>query len=226
MQVDHVIYAVGPAGLEADAERLAALLGAAAVPGGQHPGWGTRNALIPLAGRAYLEVVEVVDDAVARGTVFGSAVAAVSAVGGGWVGWAVAVDDVDGWSAKLGRDVVPGRRTRPDGVELRWRTLGVDVLGTDPELPFLISWDVPEGLHPASGADPGARPAAAPRLTGLELAGDADRLSTWIGGDPATAFPGITVTMAPAGSGPHAGLSAVTLVTAAGDVVTLTGRIA
>jgi hypothetical protein len=220
MQVDHVIYAAGPGGLEADADRVAALLGAAAVPGGRHPGWGTRNALIPLAGRAYLEVVEVVDRPVAVGAAFGSAVAARSDAGGGWVGWVMAVDDVAGWSGRLGRDVASGNRRRPDGVELRWRTLGVDVLVTEPELPFLISWDVPDRLHPASDARPAT---AAPRLTGLELAGDADRLSTWIGADPTTAFPGITVTMAPAGSGPRAGLSGVTLVTAAGDVVTLPG---
>jgi Glyoxalase-like domain len=219
MQVDHVIYAAGPAGLEVDADRLAALLGAQAVPGGRHPGWGTRNALIPLAARAYLEVVEVIDRPVALGTAFGSAVAARSDAGGGWVGWVMAVDDVAGRSGRLGREVASGSRRRPDGVELRWRTLGVDVLVTEPELPFLISWDVPDGLHPASGA----RPGTAPRLTGLELVGDAARLSTWIGADPATAFPGITVTVAPAGSGRHAGLTGVTLITAAGDAITASG---
>jgi hypothetical protein len=222
MRVDHVIFAAGPAGLDADADRLAALLGAAAVPGGRHPGWGTRNVLIPLAGRAYLEVVEVVERPVALGTAFGSAVAARSDAGGGWVGWVVAVDDVAGSSVRLGREVASGHRRRPDGVELRWRTLGVDVLVTDPELPFLISWDVPDGLHPASGAQ---AVAAGPRLAGLELAGDAARLSTWIGADLTTAFPGITVTVTPAGSGRPAGLSRVTLVAAAGHAVPLTGGI-
>jgi hypothetical protein len=222
MQVDHVIYAAGPAGLDADADRLAGLLGAAAVAGGRHPGWGTRNALIPLAGRAYLEVVEVVERPVALGTAFGCAVAARSDGGGGWVGWVVALDDVAELAGRLGRDVAPGNRRRPDGAELRWRTLGVDVLATDPELPFLISWDIADGLHPAAGADA----ATCPRLDSLALTGDPDRLHAWIGADAATAFAGITVIVTPAGSGRPAGLSGVTLVAAAGHAVRLGRTIA
>ena len=56
---------------------------------------------------------------------FGQAVRARSALGGGWLGWVVAVDDITKVEVRLGRDSVQGNRHRPDGVELRWRQVGV-----------------------------------------------------------------------------------------------------
>ena len=44
-----------------------------------------------------------------------------------------------------------GNRHRPDGVELRWRQLGVKGLISDPQLPYYIEWE-DDALHPSVGA--------------------------------------------------------------------------
>ena len=212
MHVDHLIHAAGPAGLAAEAQRLAGALGAGWTPGGEHPSWGTRNAVIPLAGLTYLEVVEVADPAVAAGTAFGSAVAARCDGGGGWLGWVVAVDDVDAVAAGSGQVVAAGTRRRPDGSRLHWRTLGVEVLRTDPDLPFLITWDVPAALHPSAGAGP------VPRLSRVEVAGDVARLAGRLGGDPQQALDGVRVEVRPPEPGTVPGLRAASFDTAAGRV--------
>jgi hypothetical protein len=54
-QVDHLVYATPD--LDASIRDLEALLGARASIGGQHLGRGTRNALITIGERAYLEII-------------------------------------------------------------------------------------------------------------------------------------------------------------------------
>ena len=44
-----------------------------------------------------------------------------------------------------------GNRHRPDGVELRWRQIGVKGLQSDPQLPFFIQWESPAEQHPQRG---------------------------------------------------------------------------
>lgn len=223
MQVDHVIYAAGPEGLDATAERLSRALGMGATPGGRHPSWGTRNAVIPLACTAYLEVVEVVDRPIALEADFGAAIAAGSDAGGGWLGWVVAVDDIGAWAARLGSAVAEGVRRRPDGTELRWRTLCSDILDTDPDLPFPITWDVPADQHPSAG-DPGSSTpgSSRPWLTGVELVGDPSRLAAWLGTElgstPDVRLAGVTVEVRPPATGCVPGLCAVTFATPNGSV--------
>src|SRR5215475_11963519 len=115
MRLDHLSYAAGPEGLASCVQRLGARLGASFVDGGMHPRFGTRNFILPLSGGTYLEVVEALDHPAVDNAPFGRAVRERGALGGGWLGWAVAVADLASVEARLGRRAVDGHRVRPDG---------------------------------------------------------------------------------------------------------------
>jgi len=174
MRVDHVSYAAERDGLKATAQRLSDKLGVAPVDGGIHPRFGTRNIILPLAHERYVEVVEVLDHPASDKAAFGQAVRARSEAGGGWLGWVVRVDDLAEAQQRTGCEPVVGSRRRPDGVELKWRQLGVKGLMADPQLPFYIRWD-DESLHPSVGAVTDVT------IAGLEIAGDPDRVRDWLG---------------------------------------------
>ena len=175
MRLDHIVFAAGPGGLAGTTERLGELLGEEFRSGGIHPRFGTRNAILPLTQETYLEVVEVLDHPASDKAPFGQAVRARSELGGGWLGWVVAVDDIAPHEQRLGRDAVKGNRHRPDGTELLWKQLGVKGLQADPQLPFFIEWDIASADHPSSGAS------GAVSLECLEIAGDPARVSEWLG---------------------------------------------
>jgi hypothetical protein len=115
-----------------------------ATPGGKHVGLGTHNALLALAGTAYLEVIgpDPEQPAPARPRPFGID----GLVAGRLVTWARRSRDLDGDVARAraaGFD--PGApvamsRARPDGARLDWRlTLRAEPAG-DGLVPFLIDW--------------------------------------------------------------------------------------
>ena len=57
---------------------------------------------------------------------------------------------------------------------LSWRQLGIKGLISDPQLPYYIKWD-DETLHPSVGAQTEVT------ISGLQIAGDPDRVSDWLG---------------------------------------------
>lgn len=173
--MDHVSYACEPDGLAATTERIGQALGMRPVRGGVHPRFGTRNMLFPLAGRHYLEVVEVLDHPAADKAPFGQAVRGRSDAGGGWMGWCVAVDDLAPFEKRLGRSSVPGNRKFPDGRELIWKQIGIRGLIADPQVPYLLKWEGDPDLHP-SQAEPGTV-----RLSKLTIAGSSERVTEWLG---------------------------------------------
>ncbi|WP_460445700.1 VOC family protein [Angustibacter aerolatus] len=175
MRIDHVSYAAEIGGLRDTAERLAEQLGVTPVLGGVHPRFGTRNVVLPLLDRRYLEVVECLDHPASDKAPFGQAVKQRSADGGGWLGWVVAVDDLAPYEQRLGREAAPGNRHRPDGTELRWRQLGIRGLISDPQLPYFTRWEVDDALHPSQDGPTEAG------LKGLTIAGDPQRVWDWLG---------------------------------------------
>ena len=210
MRLDHVSYAAENDGLRATADRLAGTLGIDYVDGGVHPRFGTRNLIFPLARQMYLEVVECLDHPASDKAPFGQAVRARSEAGGGWMGWVVAVDDITPHEENLGREAVPGNRHRPDGVELLWRQIGIKGLIADPQLPYVIQWKVPAELHPSTGGDDSVQ------ITSLEIAGDSERVRSWLGVDPDYTPKSIDFTfVAPHG---QPGLMSVTFETPQGPV--------
>ncbi|WP_395103579.1 VOC family protein [Actinomadura sp. SCN-SB] len=142
--LDHLVYAAPD--LEAAVERVAEAVGTRPVEGGPHLGFGTRNYLLGLGGRSYLEIVgkDPGQPEPAGPRPFGVDDLEAPAL----VAWAVATTDIDTAVARARKaGVDPGdahdmSRRRPDGTLLKWRL-------TPPQpgvLPFLIDWgDTP---HP------------------------------------------------------------------------------
>ena len=175
MRLDHLSYAAGPDGLASTARRIGELLGEEFLDGGIHPRFGTRNMVLPLSAGTYLEVVGVLDHPASDKAPFGQAVRARSELGGGWLGWVVSCNDLSKVEARLGREAVQGNRHRPDGVELRWRQIGVKGLIADPQLPFVLQWESGADLHPSRSGPSDVR------LQVLQIAGDPKRVTDWLG---------------------------------------------
>ena len=209
MHLDHLSFAAGPDGARQTAARLGQSLGAEFSDGGFHPRFGTRNLTLALTTGRYLEVVEVLDHPAADKAAFGQAVRARSADGGGWLGWVVAVDDLDPIERRIGRPAIDGHRHLPDGSLLEWQQLGVKGLQADPQLPFFVHWLSSAGSHPSVGGRDVA-------LLRIEIAGDPERVDDWLGGRSADVLHDIDIDwVAPNG---QPGLIAATFGTSSGVV--------
>ncbi|MBI3648995.1 MAG: VOC family protein [Actinobacteria bacterium] len=177
MRIDHVVMAVRD--LDAAAERLWEDHGLASVSGGHHPAWGTANRIVPL-GEDYVELLAVVDPSVGASTVLGRTLLDLSAGGDRWFSACLATDDIGSTAERLGLDVVPGSRTRPDGSVIAWRGAGIEAPSREPWLPFFISWDVPSELHPGRAVVEHRVPVTG--IARVEVAGDDARMRGWLGG--------------------------------------------
>jgi len=154
--VDHLVYATPH--LETGIRELEDLLGIRASAGGQHPGRGTRNALIALGADVYLEIIGPDPDQPppAAPRWFGIDGLDASRL----VTWAAKTDDIE----RVHRDAVDdgiaigvvrsGSRWRSDGVLLSWRLTEPAADMNDGVLPFFIDWG--ESPHPAASAAQGA----------------------------------------------------------------------
>jgi len=169
MELDHVLLAVAAS----DTPRLLEQYGLEPYEGGRHPGWGTANWIVPL-GDAYIELVAVVDEREVRASVFGRWVAETAQEGGGPIGWAVRPDDLDATAARLGLEIADGSRTTPAGERIEWRSAGIEAAATRSWLPFFIDWR-------DSAAFPGATATPAAAIVRIEIEGDAEELSAWLG---------------------------------------------
>jgi len=203
VELDHVLIAVTD--LESAAEAFDERFGLASVEGGRHPAWGTANRIVPL-GSNYLELVGVMDKAVAAESAFGRWVAEGASATGRPIGWAVRTDAIDEVATRLGLGVVDGSRTTPSGHRLRWRSAGVEQAMAAPALPFFIQWEPGTALP---GTTAIAHHAAPVTISRLDLVGDRERLDEWLGAHdiPIVVRDGVSR------------LAAVDLITAHGNVV-------
>jgi hypothetical protein len=208
--LDHLSYAAGPEGLAAAVQRLGARLGAPFSDGGIHPSFGTRNFVLPLVNDCYLEVVGVLDHPAVDTAPFGRAVRARGAEGGGWLSWAIRVDDMADIEARLQRRAAPGHRRRPDGFDLRWQQIGLYDVAEDPQLPFFVKWDVDDRHHPSFGD-------SAIALRSVEIAGDEMSVDLYLGISSREPLEGVDVEWVSPDGGDR-GLLAATFSTPAGDV--------
>ena len=154
--VDHLVYATPD--LQRGVERIEGLLGVRATPGGQHPGRGTRNALVALGPATYLEIIgpDPEQPTPKEPRPFGIDGLREPRL----MAWASKATDLEqiagiaqGHGVKLG-PVIAGSRVRADGVLLSWRYTDPRTVVADSIVPFFIDWG--KTPHPAVTAAPGA----------------------------------------------------------------------
>jgi len=176
LAIDHVIVVVHD--LDVAARRFDQQHGLASVAGGRHVGHGTGNRIVPLGGN-YIELMAVVDRDEAASSPLASWVARrLSEVGDAPAALCLRTDDIGAVGRRTGHEPLPMRRTRPDGVELAWDLVALDVALTD-GLPFFIQWHMDEADHPGHAVAEHRR--AAVGIAWVELGCDPDRLASWLG---------------------------------------------
>jgi hypothetical protein len=149
--IDHLVY--GTPDLETAVSDLAARLGVAAVPGGSHPGRGTRNALVGLGPGSYLEILGPDPGQPAPKTPRWFTIDELRAPR--LVGWSVRRADLETCAAAAAAAGLPlgaigsGSRKLPGGQVLRWRFTDPAVRAADGVVPFFMDWGA--GPHPADG---------------------------------------------------------------------------
>jgi hypothetical protein len=154
--IDHLVYATPD--LAAGVKQIEALLGVHATPGGQHPGEGTRNALVALGPTSYLEIIGPDPDQPRPAGPRKFTIDELTAPR--LVTWAAKgtnltqiVTDARRRGVPIG-DVIPGSRRTPAGVLLSWHITSQRPLVADGLVPFFIDWG--ETPHPARSAAAGA----------------------------------------------------------------------
>jgi Glyoxalase-like domain len=158
--LDHIL--LGSSDLDRGIAFVEERVGVRAAVGGVHPGRGTRNALLSLGDRNYLEIIapdpaqdKVPDFALPLLNLLKSLQSPLL------VGWAAHPGDIEALAARLRKDGIAfdgprlGSRQRPDGRLLKWKTLNLahDYSGV---LPFFIEWDA-DSPHPSTDAPKGCQ---------------------------------------------------------------------
>ena len=155
-RIDHLVYATPDLQLGIDA--IEKQLGVKATAGGQHPGLGTRNALVALGPTSYLEIIgpDPEQPKPSGPRRFGIDDLKAPRI----VRWVVKSNELPAVAEKAAKSgvtlgpIASGSRRRPDGVVLAWRYTDPAVVVADGLVPFFIDWG--SSPHPALTAAKGA----------------------------------------------------------------------
>lgn len=155
--LDHIL--LGANDLDQGIDWIEERSGVRAILGGVHPGRGTRNALLSLGPRRYLEIIAL--DPQQTNTTSGNDMAnrLRTMQEPRLIGWAAHTNDLASLAQKAAasgigiEDPRDGSRVRPDGKTLQWRSFALkkDFAGV---LPFFIEWNR-RSIHPAQDAPSG-----------------------------------------------------------------------
>lgn len=151
--IDHLVYVC--ASLEEGVARVRKTLGVDPVPGGRHPRWGTRNALVGLGERTYLEIVAPDPDAEPPGEPRPFGLDRLSPPR--LATWAVRASGLEERVARAAAEgvdlgpVLAGSRERADGTVLTWSLTDPRAFRAGGVLPFLIDWG--DSPHPAASLE-------------------------------------------------------------------------
>jgi hypothetical protein len=149
--VDHLVFATPD--FDRGVREIRERFGIEPVPGGQHPVYGTRNALVALGESCYLEIIGPDPEVLEREEVRIFAIHELP--GPHLVTWAARADDLEQLVDDARREgvdlgtVSAGSRHRPDGKELTWTYTDPLAARNGGVLPFFIDWGDTE--HPARG---------------------------------------------------------------------------
>jgi hypothetical protein len=151
MRLDHVSYVASHDQISDVVNRIGSQIGTAFIDGGIHPKFGTRNFTAPLLNGQYIEVVCPLDHPATDATPFGQAVKKKAEAGGGWLTWVFSTEDISAIEDKFSRKSIEANRVLPNGLELKWKQIGVSEIVNSNELPFFIQWLTPN--HPSESKD-------------------------------------------------------------------------
>ena len=153
--LDHIL--LGASSLDYGVSWLEERSGVRAAIGGVHPGRGTRNALLSLGPRRYLEIIAPDPQQSGANNEMVNHLRTIQEPR--LVGWAAHTNDLNAVVQKAAAEGIAvenprdGSRTRPDGKTLRWKSFGLkeDYAGV---LPFFIEWGA-NSVHPSQDAPAG-----------------------------------------------------------------------
>ncbi|MBI4306904.1 MAG: VOC family protein [Chloroflexi bacterium] len=153
--LDHLVYATPD--LESSVDELELRLGVRSVPGGRHPGRGTRNALLALGAERYLEIIGPDHG---RGRHRGPRAFDIDRLVRPCLKtWAVKAPGLEQQVERARTagydpgDIIPRSRERPDGELLRWKLTSHGDEHPEWLVPFLIDWG--DSPHPSQSSPGG-----------------------------------------------------------------------
>jgi hypothetical protein len=154
LELDHLLYATPD--VDATVSELEERLGASFNPGGRHPGWGTRNRILPLGGRRYLEVIGPDEE---QPGADGRRILDVDRLGEPRMAWwavrpflmPLTCGEFEAMGFVPG-EVIEGRRELQGGGELVWQMTDPRVRLEGGVLPLVIDWEGAE--HPGEADSP------------------------------------------------------------------------
>lgn len=155
--VDHLL--LGAADLDQGIQWIEERTGIKAVIGGVHPGMGTRNALLSLGGKRYLEIIapDPAQDA------YNFAVDVRKLQQPKLITWAATSAEIDALAKTASAEGYQvfgpqgGSRNKPDGTVLRWKVLFLQtdfMQGDVIPFPFFIQW-ASDSVHPSQDSPKG-----------------------------------------------------------------------
>ncbi len=155
--VDHLL--LGISDLDRGIEWVEKMTGVKAAIGGVHPGRGTRNALLALGEKTYLEIIAPDP----KQSKFNFDIDLKKMSEPRLITWAAKSDDIDALARRakehsfeiIGPD--DGSRAKPDGKILKWKTLAINNQFSDQSIepfPFFIQWSA-DSIHPSQDSPKG-----------------------------------------------------------------------
>jgi hypothetical protein len=153
--IDHLVYATPD--VDQTMHDLSELFGVTAIKGGQHPQWGTRNALLSLGPQMYLEIMgpdaSLSDPKMKRPFDIDKLHRPRLAA---WVCRSADLEKTVTVAKQAGVDlgtVQSGKRSRPDGGVLSWTMTDLMTNRENGIVPYFINWG--RSVHPARNAPSG-----------------------------------------------------------------------